>query len=37
MAKKGALVHDFGRRIEVRVFDYLLTRFSEPNELSRCQ
>lgn len=30
---KSALVHDLGRRIEGRVFDYLLTRFTEPNEL----
>jgi MoxR-like ATPase len=30
---KSALVHDLGRRLEGRVFDYLLTRFTEPNEL----
>ncbi|HET6883544.1 MAG TPA: AAA family ATPase [Pirellulales bacterium] len=30
---KSALVHDLGRRVEGRVFDYLLTRFTEPNEL----
>jgi MoxR-like ATPase len=30
---KSALVHDLGRRIDGRVFDYLLTRFTEPNEL----
>lgn len=30
---KTALVHELGRRIEGRVFDYLLTRFTEPNEL----
>jgi MoxR-like ATPase len=30
---KSALVHDLGQRIEGRVFDYLLTRFTEPNEL----
>lgn len=30
---KTALVHDLARRIEGRVFDYLLTRFTEPNEL----
>lgn len=30
---KSALVHELGRRIEGRVFDYLLTRFTEPNEL----
>ena len=30
---KSALVQDLGRRIDGRVFDYLLTRFTEPNEL----
>jgi MoxR-like ATPase len=30
---KSALVQDLGRRLEGRVFDYLLTRFTEPNEL----
>jgi MoxR-like ATPase len=30
---KSALVQDLARRIEGRVFDYLLTRFTEPNEL----
>lgn len=30
---KSALIHDLGRRVEGRVFDYLLTRFTEPNEL----
>lgn len=30
---KSALVHDLGRRLEGRTFDYLLTRFTEPNEL----
>jgi len=30
---KSALVQQLGRRIEGRVFDYLLTRFTEPNEL----
>lgn len=30
---KSALVQDLGRRFEGRVFDYLLTRFTEPNEL----
>ncbi|HJT32613.1 MAG TPA: AAA family ATPase [Pirellulales bacterium] len=30
---KSALVHELGRRIDGRVFDYLLTRFTEPNEL----
>ncbi len=30
---KTALVHELGRRIEARSFDYLLTRFTEPNEL----
>ncbi len=30
---KSALVQDLSRRIEGRVFDYLLTRFTEPNEL----
>ncbi len=30
---KTALVHDLARRLEGRVFDYLLTRFTEPNEL----
>lgn len=30
---KSALVQDIARRFEGRVFDYLLTRFTEPNEL----
>ncbi|HVW01584.1 MAG TPA: AAA family ATPase, partial [Planctomycetaceae bacterium] len=30
---KSALVQDLARRLEGRVFDYLLTRFTEPNEL----
>ena len=30
---KSALVQDLGRRLNGRVFDYLLTRFTEPNEL----
>jgi MoxR-like ATPase len=30
---KSALVLDLGRRLDGRVFDYLLTRFTEPNEL----
>lgn len=30
---KSALVHELGRRIDGRTFDYLLTRFTEPNEL----
>ena len=30
---KSALVQDLGRRLDGRVFDYLLTRFTEPNEL----
>ncbi len=30
---KSALVHDLGRRLEGRTFEYLLTRFTEPNEL----
>lgn len=30
---KSALIHELGRRIDGRVFDYLLTRFTEPNEL----
>jgi MoxR-like ATPase len=30
---KSALVHDLGRRLEGRTFDYLLTRFTEPSEL----
>lgn len=30
---KSALVQELARRIEGRVFDYLLTRFTEPNEL----
>lgn len=30
---KTALVHELGRRLEGRTFDYLLTRFTEPNEL----
>ncbi|HYF50593.1 MAG TPA: AAA family ATPase [Planctomycetota bacterium] len=30
---KTALVHELGRRIDGRTFDYLLTRFTEPNEI----
>src|SRR4051812_48229826 len=30
---KSLLVHDLGRRLEGRTFEYLLTRFTEPNEL----
>ncbi len=30
---KSALVQEMARRVEGRVFDYLLTRFTEPNEL----
>jgi MoxR-like ATPase len=30
---KSALVQELARRVEGRVFDYLLTRFTEPNEL----
>jgi MoxR-like ATPase len=30
---KSALVQELARRLEGRVFDYLLTRFTEPNEL----
>jgi MoxR-like ATPase len=30
---KSALVQDLARRIDGRVFDYLLTRFTEPSEL----
>lgn len=30
---KSALVQDLARRIEGHVFDYLLTRFTEPNEI----
>jgi len=30
---KSALVQQLARRIEGRVFDYLLTRFTEPNEI----
>ena len=30
---KSALVQELGRRIEGKVFEYLLTRFTEPNEL----
>jgi MoxR-like ATPase len=30
---KSALVHELGRRLHGRTFDYLLTRFTEPNEL----
>ncbi|HVJ67260.1 MAG TPA: AAA family ATPase [Caulifigura sp.] len=30
---KSALVQALGRRLQGRVFDYLLTRFTEPNEL----
>lgn len=30
---KSALVHELGRRLEGKTFEYLLTRFTEPNEL----
>lgn len=30
---KSALVQDMARRLDGRIFDYLLTRFTEPNEL----
>ena len=30
---KTAIVHELGQRLDGRVFDYLLTRFTEPNEL----
>lgn len=30
---KSALVHDLGRRLAGKSFEYLLTRFTEPNEL----
>src|SRR5580765_5611622 len=30
---KAALVHELGRRLAGRTFEYLLTRFTEPNEL----
>ncbi len=30
---KSALVHDLARRLDGQAFDYLLTRFTEPNEL----
>lgn len=30
---KTALIHELGRRLDARPFDYLLTRFTEPNEL----
>lgn len=30
---KSALVQELARRVEGRVFDYLLTRFTEPNEI----
>lgn len=30
---KSALVQELGRRLQGNVFDYLLTRFTEPNEL----
>jgi len=30
---KSAIVHELGRRLDGRTFDYLLTRFTEPNEL----
>src|SRR5215468_12240313 len=32
-AAKTALVHNLAARLEGRTFDYLLTRFTEPNEL----
>src|SRR5580765_757189 len=30
---KSALVHELGRRLNGKTFEYLLTRFTEPNEL----
>jgi MoxR-like ATPase len=30
---KSAIVHELGRRLQGRSFEYLLTRFTEPNEL----
>ncbi len=30
---KSALVHELGRRLEGRTFEYLLTRFTEPSEI----
>lgn len=30
---KSALVHELSQRVDGRAFDYLLTRFTEPNEL----
>lgn len=30
---KSALVHELGKRVEGQSFEYLLTRFTEPNEL----
>src|SRR6185369_5339682 len=30
---KSALVHELGRRLDGNTFDYLLTRFTEPNEI----
>jgi len=30
---KSALVHELGRRLQGRTFEYLLTRFTEPNEI----
>src|SRR5262245_1565310 len=30
---KSALVHELGRRLSGKTFEYLLTRFTEPNEL----
>jgi MoxR-like ATPase len=30
---KSAIVHELGRRLQGKTFEYLLTRFTEPNEL----